>query len=241
MGEVEDNEKKKRDRERREAKKAEEQASENAIVAADVAQQATLDRALIDAESVESELLVDGEPPQEAARLAADRRREYNVGFQINTRGVAAWAARKVLEARARLEAVKDIWRREVARAERVLEDRKGFFEEKLHEWAKTQPRDTKKGIRMPEAGLRLEFQDRHFGGVEVLDSAELCSAIVEKIGLLDARELGLVKITTQLEESAAKSWLSDPVNREVVPEGLGYSYSPPETVPDGKLKIVKT
>lgn len=246
MGEVIDD-KKRRDRERREEKKSEEKREDIVRMAHDDAREAMLDSELIETEAFESELIdteriAGGDIDSDAmAKHGFEKRQSYKQTFEVRDRGVAAWAARKISEARTFWENLKKTMRLETTRAERRFETRKEFFERKLWEWAAKQPRDTRKSIRLPEACVRLEFCDLETGGVDIFDAAELKSKIIEAFGVLEAEELGLIHTRYELDEGAARSWLSNPANREKVAEGLGYRYSPPETVKDGGIKIVRT
>lgn len=241
-------EEKKKAKKAKDAEKArEEKAVECVRSAEEQALEATLDRDLDGAENDGALVLADPsfmdaaekqtDRVAAAEKIAAEKRAAYVGGFQITTRSVAAWAVKKFIEAKDWSETIKDQMRREVGRAERNLEERKAFFEEKLLKWGLLQKRDTKAGIRMPEAGARLEFGKAQTGGVEIVDSELLKEALLSKLGRMECVERGLVRTRTELVEGAALAYLDSPERRKEITEG--YVYSPPGEV--DVLKIVRT
>jgi hypothetical protein len=149
--------------------------------------------------------------PEEMARKieqkAAQERSEYAARFVIDNKGKAAWAAKKIAEARTEEERVKAVQKAEVARAEKTYIGRKDFFEDKILEWAKKQTPDkgTKGSIRCPEALVRLQVQDTEVGGPEIIDDKLFCEELIEKIGISAAVDLGFVKLTPSLVGSDVK------------------------------------
>lgn len=240
-------EKKKAKKERETAKKLEEKALEKVQSAEVQALEATLDRDLDGAENDGALVLADpnfmdaaeleSDRVKEAERIAAERRAAYIGGFQITSRSLASWAVKKFIEAKNWHETIKAQMKREVERAERKFDERKTFFEEKLLKWGLGQPRDTKAGIRMPEAAARLEFGKAKAGGVEIVDSELLKEALIKKHGRMEAIELGLVRTKTELVEGAAIAYLNTAENRKDVSDG--YVFSPEREV--DALKIVRT
>jgi len=141
---------------------------------------------------------------------AAKERTAYVQRFTIDGRGKAAWAAKKIAEARTALEDVKAVMKAEVKRAERDFEGRTEFFESKLLAWAQTEPKDrgTKGSIRLATAGVRLEVRDAVVGGVRIIDERALCDELIEKIGIAELSDLGVVEVKPVLVPSAARDFI---------------------------------
>lgn len=155
-------------------------------------------------------------------KAAAEARSAYVERFQVDDRRKALWAARKITEARNSFENMKEVLKKEVARLEARFERREAFFKDKLRGWASGQPNEGKKGgvyhiVRLPEAGVRLEFRPRDEDGLEILDEEQLLASLLEHVGSLVAYELGLVKSAPKLVIGAVREYLSK--NPEIVPK----------------------
>jgi hypothetical protein len=214
-----EDEKKRKRREGEAAKKA--GAEVEAIIddARTVAGRVKLDAELFSVEAAGYVLVEDWRNPAEpppallAAKIemkAAEERSAYVQRFEITTKEKAAWAAGKIAEARSHEEDVKAIYKAEVKRAERDHEGRKEFFESKLLAWALNEPKDrgTKGSIRLPSGGVRVEVRDAETGGVRIFDEKQLCEELIEKIGIAEASDLGIVELRPVLVVSKAKEFI---------------------------------
>lgn len=204
-----------------ERRRQQKQKAEEAAIVEDagmIAGQATLDQTLLLVESAGFRLVEELESEthdaitaQDISKASSEARSKFTEGFQIASRGLAAWAARKVIDAKNHLEDAKEAFRAQVRRLERTYEGRKEFFEEKLKSWALTQPIEpgTKGTVRLPEAGVRLELRDDQTGGVRIVDEKALVEEILAKEGHFAAVEKGLLKQTYALQEGRAKEYIA--------------------------------
>jgi hypothetical protein len=214
-----EDEKKQKRREAEQAKKAAAEVEEAISDAQTTAGLAKLDGELLAVETAGYRLVDDWRneanisPELLKAKIdqeAAKERSAYVERFTIDGRGKAAWAARKIAEARTALEEAKEIMKAEVKRAEREYEGRVEFFEPKLLAWAELEPKDrgTKGSVRLPAAGVRLEVREGEFGGTRILDERLLCDELIEQIGIAEASDLGLVELKPQIVVSAVKDFI---------------------------------
>jgi len=86
----------------------------------------------------------------------------------------------------------------------------KAFFDEKLLVWAIPEPKErgTKGSIRLPAHGVRVEVRDVELGGTRILDERALAAELVEKLGISECMELGLVRLEPVLCPTEAKAWI---------------------------------
>lgn len=140
---------------------------------------------------------------EDAEREAGEARQRYLEAIGVESASKAGWIVSKIVEAQDKLDAVRATQAAEVKRAQRLLEQREGFFLARLQEWALAQPRaDNERSIRFPEAGARLQI-DEVFPGIEIDDEQVLLDWVLDEIGLMEARDLGLVRVKYELRMTA--------------------------------------
>jgi hypothetical protein len=197
------------------AKSAKRAARELEVIAA----QASLDRELLEVETAgyanveewrSNPSLSPETIKEQIEREAASRRSSYAERFTVDSREKAAWAARKIVEARERVETTKEIMKAEVKRAERERDGREEFFVGKLLSWADKEPKDpgTKCSIRLPTGGVRLEVREVEAGGVRFLDERLLAEELIQKLGVVEAVDLGIVEMRPVLVASEAREFI---------------------------------
>ena len=216
------------EKKRREASGAKKERAALAEAAVDAAR-ARLDSALLAAEAAGTEVAVTaaevGGDPAALAKVMEERRAAamsaYASGFRIEDRATAAWAARKLAEAKWRSEDMKELLRSESHRLSAAYERREEFFSDKLRAWVKAQPVESgtvaaKRGdavpssVRLPEVGVRLELRDAVEGGVRVLDEDQLVEELHAELGTMGAAIEGLVRSTYHLDLDRVRAYIRE-------------------------------
>jgi hypothetical protein len=158
------------------------------------ATQRELDAELLQVEQAGDELLdwdhaqaLDGMTGEQALAEIERRNAERRVAYvesmrdRLRDRTSVAWAAARVLEVRQREKETRNVQRALVKSAARKTERREAFFYDEILRWARSAPRDTPKGIRLPEANLRLELYPIP-AGARLVDEAQATEAMAHHL-----------------------------------------------------------
>lgn len=208
-----------------------------------------LDAALLEVERAAAEVVRAAQPGNpvviaEQARAAfAQKADAFVTSFIVDDRPKLVWSLRRWREANDEAERMEAILKAEVRRAKAKLDRREEWFLYKIGGYARTLKRDTPKSVRVPEAGVRVEFRDKP-GGWRVVDSAAFMAYATNRLGPIASMSKGVVEQRIVLNEAAAKKvaeeWAMEhaKANGGEVPGFPGMEYE--DEVPEGKLVLVR-